>query len=129
MTSERRIQNEIRNALAGRGLFFRANVGRAWTGDEIERLTGGRVLIHNARPFDTGLPPGFSDLFGLAPVKIGPQHVDRTLGLFAAIEVKSPTGRARTRQQAFLDAIEREGGLSGLARSPEDALKIIGASW
>lgn len=123
--SEHRIQNEIRNALAGRGLFFRANVGRAWTGDA-ERIDASTVLIRNARPFDTGLPPGFSDLFGLVPVAIGPEHVGRQLAVFAAIECKAASGRLAPKQRAFLDAVAREGGRSGVARTVEDAMRIVG---
>jgi hypothetical protein len=114
--SERRIQNEIRNALADHGLFFRANVGRAWTGDQIDRLPGGRLLITNARPFDTGLPPGFSDLFGLTPA-----------GQFVAIECKASAGRIRDAQHRFLKAVEMNGGRAGVARSVDEALRIVGA--
>lgn len=123
--SERKIQNQIRNALAGRGLFFRANVGQAWTGDEVIKLDGGSVLITNARPFSTGLPAGFSDVFGLAPVVVDPCMVGTTIGVFAAMEIKQPGGRVSDKQAAFLAAINRNGGRAGVARSTLDALKII----
>lgn len=126
--TEHAIQNKIRNALTDEGLFFRANVGRAWTGSKIERLTNGRVLIHDARPFDTGLPAGFSDLFGLTPLVIEPQHIGQTIGRFAAIEIKGKHGRASDRQKAFLTAIQREGGIAGTAWSVEDALNLIRAA-
>lgn len=126
MSSERATQNAIRNALAGRGLIFRANVGRAWTGSHVENLPGGRVLIDDARPFDTGLPAGFSDLFGIVPTEIKPEDVGRVLGAFAAIEVKNERGRPSARQEAFLRAIAENGGLAGIARSVGDALHIIG---
>lgn len=125
MSSERRIQNEIRNALAGHGLFFRANVGRAWTGDQAHKISAQCLQLTNPRPFDTGLPAGFADLFGLVPVTIGPEHVGQTFARFVAVEVKNQSGRLSDRQRAFLDAVAREGGLAGVARSPEDALKII----
>lgn len=112
--SERETQNEIRNALVDHGLFFRANVGQAWTGDA-QRLPNGDVLIRNARPFQTGLPKGFSDIFGLT-----------NAGQFAAIECKSSAGRARPEQSLFIGAIQKNGGLAGIARSVEDALRIIG---
>lgn len=125
--TERRIQNEIRNALADEGLFFRANVGRAWTGD-VERLDGSTVLIRNARPFDTGLPAGFSDLFGARPVTITEHIVGRQLAVFSAIEVKAPRGRVSMKQERFIDAINAVGGFAGSARSVEDALQILRAS-
>jgi hypothetical protein len=123
MNDERRIQNEIRNALADHGLFFRANVGRAWTGDEVVRLNARELLIRNPRPFDTGLPAGFSDLFGLVPI----DTEDGRVAQFTAIECKAERGRIRDAQQRFLQAVEMNGGRAGIARSVEDALRIVGA--
>lgn len=123
---EHGIQNAIRNALAGLALIFRANVGQAWTGDKFERLPGNRVMIHGARPFTTGLPPGFSDLFGLVPVTITPDMVGKTFARFVALEVKTATGRASDKQAKFLAAVERNGGLSGVVRGPDDALAMLG---
>lgn len=113
--SEHAIQNEIRNVLAGRCICLRANVGQAWTGSKVERLRGRDIVIRDARPFTTGLPPGFSDLFGLVPG-----------GRFFALEVKTDSGRVSDQQAKFLAAVERNGGLSGVARSPDDALRILG---
>lgn len=123
--SEHRIQNEIRNALAGACLMFRANTGTAWTGNDVRRLPNGSVLISDARPFSTGLPPGFSDLFGLVPVTITPEMVGQRVGIFAAIEVKGPSGRVSDQQGAFLRAVAANGGRSIVARSTEDAKKIL----
>ena len=125
MASERAIQNAIRNGLTDHGLYFRANVGRAWTGNQVERLPGRRVLIHGARPFDTGLPPGFSDLFGNTPVVITPEMVGQTIGVFTVMEVKTPTGRLSDVQRRFLQAVNDNGGRAGVARSVEDALRIV----
>ena len=123
---EQGIQNDIRNALAGDCLAFRANVGLAWTGSKVERLPGGRVMIHDARPFSTGLPPGFSDLFGLVPVTITPEMVGQTVARFFALEVKTATGRASDQQAKFLAAVQRKGGLAGVVRSPDDARQVLG---
>lgn len=128
MTSERQIQNEIRNALADAGLFFRANVGKAWTGDQAHRISPQVLHLQNPRPFDTGLPPGFSDLFGATPIKITDDMVGQTLAVFTAIEVKSATGRVSMRQERFLDAVARVGGFGGVARSVDDALRILRAT-
>ncbi|MBF9235559.1 VRR-NUC domain-containing protein [Microvirga alba] len=121
---EHALQNAIRNALAGNCLAFRANVGQAWTG-ECTRLPNGDLLIRNPRPFTTGLPPGFSDLFGLVPVVITPDMVGGRFARFFALEIKTPTGRVQPRQEAFLRAVNDNGGLSGVARSADDALAII----
>lgn len=125
--SEHAIQNAIRNALAGHALIFRVNVGTGWTGDA-KRLPGpgNRVLIENARPFTTGLPPGFSDLFGLVTVEITPDMVGQRVAVFTALEVKTERGRASPQQQAFIRAVNDNGGRAGVVRSPEDAFQVIG---
>lgn len=124
MSQEHRIQNAIRNALAGQCLLFRANIGQAWTGD-VKKLPGNRVLIENARPFSTGLPPGFADTFGLLPVVITADMVGQTIGQFIAGEIKSPTGRATQQQLNFLAAVKNNGGRAEIWRSVDDALKTI----
>ena len=127
MDAEHRVQNAIRNALAGECLLFRANVGRAWTGDAYLRLPNGDLLIVNPRPFDTGLPAGFSDLFALVPEVVTPDMVGTTVGIFGAVEVKSKTGRVGDKQSRFLKAVNDNGGRAGVARSVDDARGIIHA--
>lgn len=122
--SEHKIQNEGRNALAGKCLNFRVNVGQAWTGSRVDRLPGGRVLIHDARPFSTGLPAGFADTFGLTPVVITQDMVGQTIGVFHAIEYKQPKGKASTLQAAFLQAVRANGGRAGVAKSAAEAVAI-----
>lgn len=123
--TEHALQNAIRNTLAGECLLFRVNVGQAWTGSKVDRLQGGRVLIHDARPFSTGLPPGFADTFGLVRVTITPDMVGRELGQFLAGEIKTPTGRVSDKQAAFLAAINSNGGRAGIWRSVDDALRMV----
>lgn len=131
--SEHRIQNEIRNALAGHCLLFRVNVGKGWTGSSVTKVAhsghmmvhAGDVIVHEARPFSTGLPPGFSDTFGGVPTVITPDMVGRQLLQFLAGEVKTETGRVSPQQAAFLQAIERNGGRAGVWRSAEDALAMV----
>lgn len=122
---ESTLQNAIRNALVGEGLFFRANVGQAWTGSKVEKLAGNRVLIHDARPFSTGLPAGFADIFGARSVLITPEMIGQELAVFTALEVKTETGRVSENQANFLSAIKRVGGRAGVVRSTTDALKIV----
>lgn len=123
--AEHIIQNQIRNALVGHGMFFRANVGSAWAG-KATRMGGGAVVIENARPFSTGLPPGFSDLFGFVPVEITPEMVGQTIATVVAMEVKTATGRVSDKQANFLEAVRKIGGRAGVVRSPADALALIG---
>lgn len=122
---ERHVQNAIRNALAGHCLLFRANVGKAWTGDSFHRLPNGDMVIRNPRPFTTGLPPGFSDTFGLVPVVITSDMVGSTFGRFLAGEVKTATGRVSPKQAAFLRAVNDNGGAAGVWRSPDEALAMV----
>lgn len=121
---EHAIQNAIRNALAGRCLLFRANSGTAWTGNDIHRLPNGQLLIRDPRPFTTGLPPGFSDLFGLVQVEITPDMVGKRVAVFTALEVKGPRGRMTDNQRNFIQAVNDNGGRAGEVRSVEDALRI-----
>ena len=121
---EHSLQNEIRNALAGKCHTFRANVGKSWIGDA-HRLPDGSILIRNPRPFSTGLPVGFSDLFGFVPVEITPEMVGQRVAVFAAMEIKTKTGKVTPQQTAFLKAIRNNGGRSGVIRSVDDALRVI----
>ena len=101
MTEEHAVQNEIRIALSPYATIFRANVGKIRTPD--------------GRFFDTGLPKGFSDLFGF-------RHSD---GRIFFIEVKTKTGRISPEQKNFIEQMRLRGAIAGIARSAEDALKII----
>lgn len=121
---EHGIQNDIRNALAGKALIFRANVGQAWQG-EAHRLPNGDILLKKPRPFSTGLPVGFSDLFGLKSVEVTQDMVGKRVGLFVGLEIKQPGKKARKDQAKFLAAVERNGGISGVADSVERALQIL----
>lgn len=102
MTEEHRIQNEIRAALSDSCVIFRINVGKGYTPD--------------GRYFDTGVPKGFSDLFGIR----------KSDGKAVFIEVKTPTGRPTDGQKKFLKAMQNIGAIAGVCRSVEDAMKLIG---
>ena len=58
---------------------------------------------------------GMSDIMGVL-------RDGRTL----AIEVKSRTGRMRPGQEEFLSSIRAAGGVAGVCRSVEDAMKLLG---
>lgn len=136
--SEHRIQNEIRNDIAdhfgGDCLTFRANVGKGWTSSQkaivadrnmVYPLQPGDVVLRQGRPFDTGLPVGFSDLFGAISKVITPDMVGKRVALFFAGEVKDEGGRVAPKQRAFQDAVKRLGGLAGVWRSKADARKTL----
>lgn len=101
MKSEHEIQNEIRAALAKECMIFRMNVGGLYTAD-------GRFVR-------TGVPPGFSDLFGFR----------KRDGKAVFIEVKTPNGRLSEKQRHFLKVMCECGAIAGVARSVQDALALI----
>lgn len=101
MTEEHKIQNEIRLALSEKCVIFRINVGVVKTPD--------------GRYFDTGVPKGFSDLFGFRKAD----------GRVVFIEVKTAKGRASPQQMRFIRQMTEYGAIAGICRSAEDALKLI----
>ena len=101
ITEEHRIMNEIRLALAPYAITFRANVGKGYTFD--------------GRYFDTGLPVGFSDLFG----------VRKSDGKAIFIEVKTAKGIASDNQKNFIETMQKNNAIAGICRSKEEALNLI----
>jgi hypothetical protein len=110
--NEQSIQQNIRLALSKTGArIFRNNVGSM-------KDAQGRVVRF-------GLCKGSSDLIGWTPVTITADMVGKKIAAFTAIEVKTPTGRATDEQINFLHRLAQDGGIGGIARSPEEAVGII----
>lgn len=99
--SEHDIQNSIRIALSPYCILFRINVGSGMT--------------YDGRHFSTGVPKGYSDLSGFR----------KSDGKAVFIECKTPDGFVRPEQRRFLKTMRENGALAGVARSVEDALRII----
>jgi hypothetical protein len=98
--TESTIQKQITLALSKAGcLVFRNNTGAVKDGDRYIRY---------------GLCKGSADIIGLTPD-----------GRFLAVEVKTRTGRPTKEQLTFIDAINKQGGIAGVARTPEDALLLL----
>ncbi|MEN9862217.1 MAG: hypothetical protein RLZZ515_2699 [Cyanobacteriota bacterium] len=72
-----------------------------------------------------GLARGSADLIGWRTVVITPEMVGQRVAVFTSIEVKTPTGRMRPEQQAWLGVVRGSGGIAGVARSVQDANEII----
>jgi len=98
---EKDIQNEIRMALNPYAVVFRINVGS--------------FMSQTGQMISTGVPKGFSDLFG----------VRRLDGKAFFIEVKNEKGRTSKYQDNFLKQMEKAGAITGVARSGEEAINII----
>lgn len=102
MTLEHEIQNEIRIAVSKANCrIFRTNVGKVKTVD--------------GRWFETGLPKGFPDLMGF-------RLSDKQIFF---IECKNEYGRPRKEQIQFHQFLTKCGVIHGIARSAEDAVKIV----
>jgi len=114
MNNETKLQNLILIALSKAGcLVFRNETSGAWVGKVIHK-DASQVTLTNARMIRFGLAVGSSDIIGIAPC-----------GRFLAVEVKTSKGRATKEQLRFIEAVNNAGGISGIARSVEDALKLI----
>jgi len=110
-SDERKIQSEIQLAANGPARLWRNNVGAL-------RDQRGQLVRY-------GLCPGSSDLIGLRQVTITPDMVGQTLAVFTAIEVKDQ-GRLTEQQRAFITMVQQAGGMAGVARSVDDARRILG---
>ena len=111
---ERDIQNEIRLAVSPHAIMLRVNSGTFWQGTRVWDARRNQYILTDIRPA-AGAPKGTSDLIGIR----------RDDGKFVAIECKTPRGRLREDQKLFIDAILKSNGIAGVARSAEDALKIL----
>ena len=101
--------------------------GTGWMG-KVLLETPDRVMLGAPRRVTFGLAPGASDLIGWKPVTITADMVGSTLAVFAAVELKQAGGThpVTEDQRRFLDAVERAGGVAGVARSPEQARLVLG---
>lgn len=71
-----------------------------------------------------GLAKGSADLIGWTTRTITPEMVGTQVAVFTSIEVKTPTGRLRPEQKQWLDVVQAAGGIAGVARSVDEALRI-----
>ena len=92
------------------------------------RNNTGMLHDKHGRPVRFGLHPGSPDLVGWRTVIVTPDMVGQPIAIFAGVEVKAPGGRhpVTEDQQRFLEAIQRAGGLAGVARTPDDARRALG---
>ena len=112
MASEQYIQQEIRAEL-GHGDV------RLW------RNNTGCLQDRQGRWVRFGLAKGSSDLIGIRRITITPDMVGQEVGIFCAVEVKSPTGKPTEEQRRFLSCVESMGGVAGVARSVDEAAQIL----
>ena len=77
------------------------------------------------RPVQFGLARGSADLIGWRTITITPTMVGQRVAVFTSIEVKTPAGRIRPDQSAWMGAVQAAGGIAGIARSVLDALQLV----
>lgn len=112
--AETTLQQQIRLAL---GMHPQTRLFRNQVGSLPDPRTGRLVTF--------GLAKGSADLIGWRTVTITLDMVGQQVAVFTSIEVKTPTGRVRPEQTAWLQAVHGAGGIAGVARSVDDATAIL----
>lgn len=106
--------------------MFNNPVGEGYAGRVISRDRY-RVTISPASRVTYGLMVGSGDLIGWTSRIITPGMVGQRVAIFTSEEVKTATGATRDRQVTWRDAVVAAGGIAGIVRSPEDAVRLVGA--
>jgi hypothetical protein len=112
MASEQVIQQNIRLKCGnGQTRLFRNNTG---------------VLRDpKGRPVTFGLCKGSADLIGWRTTRVTSEMVGKEVAIFLSIEVKAAKGRLRPEQERWLEVVQASGGIAGVARTVEDAQRLI----
>ena len=108
--AETTLQQQIRLAV---GTNPDARIFRNQVGSLPDPRTGRLVTF--------GLARGSADLIGWRTITVTQAMVGTRLAIFTSIEVKTPTGRVRPEQQAWLQVVQQAGGIAVIARSVPDA--------
>lgn len=112
---------------------FRNNTGTAWQGSgvlNVQRsmqvnVQKGDVILKQGRIVHFGLCKGSSDVIGFHSVTVTPEMVGKTVAIFLAPEIKTPTGRATPEQKNFIAQVNAFGGIGFVARSEEEAAELF----
>lgn len=124
MTPAAALTNRIREIVSRNGArLFPMTVGKFWAGIPVGRTPEGHTILKNARIVNVGFA-GLSDTLGGSPLTITAEDVGKTVMILTAVEIKAGADRLRPGQPEFLAAITKMGGRAGVARSPEDAVRI-----
>ena len=134
MTPGTALTNQIRLAVSAVGArLFTTTVGRFWgpyhkgrmiTKIETVKLYPGDVVIKGGHVVNVGTK-GLSDLVGWAPYTVTADDVGTVLPVFVAVEVKAGADTVKSEQQAFIDAVNKNRGRAGVARTPSEAVGIV----
>ena len=133
---ESKILNAIRDACNnGPVRLFRNNVGTALVVNHKHPQTKQAIISACiklaesrgafAQRMSFGLTEGSGDLIGYRQITVTPEMVGKQVAIFTSCEVKTETGRVRPEQENWLAHINSVGGLAFVARSVEDAKKVL----
>ncbi len=75
-----------------------------------------------------GLTKGGADVIGWKTVEITPEMVGKKIAVFTALEIKTATGKASSKQENFIERVQASGGIAGVAKTIIEASGII-SSW
>ena len=81
--------------------------------------------LRTGRPVQFGLAKGSSDLIGFKTIEVTSDMVGQKLAVFTSIEVKTAKGKLTPMQHNWLSCVNKAGGITGVARSVQDAIQII----
>jgi hypothetical protein len=137
MAAEGNVLRAVWLAVARTTTLFRLNTGMAWISGlgpkGVRKLEDGSVHILQARPISVGFSKpdgkpvvGACDLPGWTEVVITPEMVGCRCAVFTSIECKRTTGGKLSEDQGnWMAAVQRAGGIAGVANSPEAARDIV----
>lgn len=137
MSTEGAVQRAVWLALGQASKLFRLNTGKGWVSNlgpkGVRRLMDGSLHILAPRPIPLGfgMPNGdpvvgACDLPGWTELVITQDMVGCKVAVFTSIETKrTDGGRISADQIKWRDAVQRAGGIAGVANSPEAAVDIV----
>lgn len=130
------IQSKIRDELCQGGTrVYRNNVGSGLVISHKHSFTKQAIISKmidlavklgaRASRIKFGLHEGSGDLIGYKQVTITPDMVGTTVAVFLSVEIKTDKGRPSEAQARWLEHVNSFGGLAIIARSPDEARKLV----
>ncbi len=112
--TEHKIQDSIRLELSKFGIVLRLNSGKFWQGKRVWSNEYQQYVLIDLRPVQ-GCPEGTPDLLFLGENNN-----------VAFIECKNQKGKAREKQNKFIEIMHKFKIKAGIARSVREALLLVG---
>ena len=103
----------------------RVQISASQEGCRLFRNNNGKLKDRTGMWITYGLCPGSADLIGWTPVQVTADMVGKTIAIFTAVEVKTEKGVVEELQENFINTVNGSGGISFVARSEEDFVKLL----